>query len=235
MGMPIAGQVAQGVGGAISGIQQGQGFVGNYDAQGNLIQGTGGAGNPNGPQVGIDGSGLPPSDGSSPGLGGKGGMAIPTGVFSNPVPGQSDQLSAPGMGGKGGAGIDPTMNLPVQGNMPSPPPMMAPQSGTPGRPVPAAPFTPRGPGFANPGGAGVVQHPTGQIPGTPPMQPIPTGSIRNRLAPMPVQSGPVNPYGGLSPQPLGRPPVTGQITKPNKGIGVTYGPLKGAGRGGILR
>lgn len=199
------------------------------------------------PTLGIGSGGLPPGD-ASPGTGGKGSdwqNAVATGGMP------------PGAGGKGGGplaqipidmqgnvlgGGDATMNLPAPNNLPSPPPMMTPQSGTPGRPVPAAPFTPIGPGVSNPGGGGVVQQPKPQLPATPPMSGVGQslrGAAQQRQQMFAPQGAPLTgnfqPRTNLSPQPLGRPPVMGTIAKPNRGIGTHYGPIKGAGRGGMIR
>ena len=143
------------------------------------------------------------------------------------------------MGGKAG-GFVPVMNDITQGitdignqvdtlgNLPQTPtatPVGLTQGGSPGRPVPAAPMTPRGPGFANPGAPGVV-------PSSPQDRPL-TGNFQpGRPTPQrPIQ--PVRPVQNLSPQPVGRPPIVGTISKPNRGIGTIQ--QRGAGRGGILR
>jgi hypothetical protein len=217
----IAGQAISGIAGPGG---MGQGFLGQIDNSGNLIPGTGGLGNPNAPQPATD---MPHTDGTtSPGLGGKGALAD----ISVPSPGQGGSTfgSVPGLGGKG-----PMAEMPIPSPMenlpsnPTPDYVGVQQGGTPGRPVPAAPFTPRGPGFANPGAPGVV-------PGDQQNKPL-TGNFQPGH-PTPQLARPVGrPVTNLSPQPLGRPPVTGTLTKPSKGIGVTYGPLKGAGRGGILK
>jgi len=85
MGQPIS-QVAQAVQGANTPIATpggnapgtNPGMIGQFDENGNLIPGTGGIGNPNGP------------GGSAPGAGGKGGLPGPVngplqpGILTNP-------------------------------------------------------------------------------------------------------------------------------------------------------
>lgn len=239
----------------------GIGNVGQFDDNGNLIPGTGGVGNPNGPGMAMPGGGGDTSlsgtavyPGSvdptpspnvinygSPGMGGKGG-------FPTSAPGETLN---PGMGGKGGfdsimgpgftnnltnVSNDIISQIPTQ-NIPTPPvstPVGVTQGGTPGRPVPAAPMTPRGPGFANPGAPGVVPSSPQDRPLTGNFQPV-RSSVGGRPTPQAIaaQAQAVRPVGTLSPQPVGRPPVVGTISKPNRGIGTIQ--QRGAGRGGILR
>ena len=237
MGMGISGQ-----GGAISGIQQGQGFLGNFDANGNLIPGTGGVGNPNGPTQ-TPGTSTPGT--LMPGPGGGGGPIYnpigianqngnPTGPATNPgtsTPG----TSMPGTGGKGGMPQGPAMpggggntslggtSVPVQ----QPAPIGVQQGGTPGRPSPAFPFTPRGPGYANPGGQGVQQQAPQQAPQQMPL----TGNFQPHVN----SPHPINPFNqGWNQMGQGMlQPITAPMNV--TGPAIPTGPIPNTNFGGLLK
>lgn len=211
------------------------------DMEGNVLGSGGGMPNPDGltPQVGVELPGntaqqpadVMPAGGSTPGMGGKGGIPMPT-----------PQTGTPGMGGKAGGPmsqipidmngnllggnypeIQPMPEQPAIGGLPpapiTPAPLARTSGGTTGRPSPSAPMVPRGPGFANPG-----------APGAPPQQPMERSILTNPQGqPQPVQGGMQNKL------PPARP-VFGQQAQGRRLSG--RGPLggfKGAGRGGLLR
>ena len=134
-------------------------------------------------------------------------------------------MDSPGMGGKGGVASDPMMNLPSPGNVPQTPAMNPPQTGLPGLPVPVAPMTPIGPGLGNPGGPGVV--PQQQMAPPPPMPPT-----FNTAKPM-MRGGPARPIFDQMNQ--GRM-MAGRGSQPARpGSMARSQPMRGAGRGGMIR
>jgi len=136
-------------------------------------------------------------------------------------------MDSPGMGGKGGVASDPLMNLPSPNNVPQTPAMNPPQTGLPGLPVPVAPMTPIGPGLGNPGGPGVV--PQQQMAPPPPMPPA-----FNTAKPM-IRSGPARPIFDQMNQGQGRM-MAGRGSQPARpGSMARSQPMRGAGRGGMIR
>ena len=151
--------------------------------------------------------------------------------FTRPNPNFDDTLgmgspgtASPGMGGKGGVAGDPMMGA-QQMNIPQPTPMNPPQTGLPGLPVPVAPMTPIGPGLGNPGGPGV--QPQQQMAPPPPMPPT-----FNTAKPM-MRGGPARPIfdqlnqGRMMPGRGAQPARPGSMARPQ--------PMRGAGRGGMIR
>jgi hypothetical protein len=210
----------------ISGISTGQGMVGQYDANGNLIPGTGGAGNPNGPSQG------------TPGAGGKGSMPVvfPGGNTSGQLPQvpidangnpTGPATGTPGAGGKGGMPTTPGM-------------------GTPGTTTPGAGGKGSMPGPTN-GGTNIsdTSIPTPQ-PGAPLTGNFQPGWLQHGPTPSPT-SGPLQHGPAPTPGPTSRP-VPGPVAAPPSNYGrnavvnprarVTAQPVmsmkRGAGRGGLL-
>ena len=140
-------------------------------------------------------------------------------------------MDSPGMGGKGGVASDPMMSA-QQMNIPQTPAMNPPQTGLPGLPVPVATMTPIGPGLGNPGGPGVA--PQQQMAPPPPMPPT-----FNTAKPM-MRGGPARPIfdqmnrnqgqmnqGRMMAGRGSQPARPGSMARPQ--------PMRGAGRGGMIR
>ena len=83
------------------------------------------------------------------------GYGTPNPNFDDSLGMNTPGTSSPGMGGKGGVAGDPAMSAQAGMNIPQSISMNPPQTGLPGLPVPVAPMTPLGPGLGNPGGPGV--------------------------------------------------------------------------------
>ena len=94
------------------------------------------------------------------------GFGTPNPNFDDTLGMNTPGQSTPGAGGKGGVAGDPAMSA-QQINIPQTPVMNPPQTGLPGLPVPVAPMTPIGPSLANPGGPGVQPQQLQQIPAAP--------------------------------------------------------------------
>ena len=140
-------------------------------------------------------------------------------------------MDSPGMGGKGGVASDPSMSA-QQMNIPQVPTMNPPQTGLPGLPVPVAPMTPIGPGLGNPGGPGV--QPQQQMAPPPPMPPT-----FNTAKPM-LRGGPARPIFDQMNRNQGRMDqgkmMAGRGAQPARpGSMARSQPMRGAGRGGMIR